>query len=210
MQWLEDLLSDLRFAGTFVRNPGFALSAIFCLALGIGANTTIFSIVSSFLFSQPSCRDSASMISIWEGGNSGSSVADYRFLRDARIFDGMAGINVEREVNWRQGDRTSRFYAGIVTDDFFTTLDFPFLLVAAYRSAKQPPPCSRNGSGEGRLAVIRRFLVANWFWTVASTPSLACFRRTTVRSLVSAFSRLLRSGRAYDEQVQFSRACPRA
>ena len=40
----------------------------------------------------------------------------------------MAGINFEREVNWREGDRTSRFYAGFVTDDYFTTLDYPFLL----------------------------------------------------------------------------------
>ena len=40
----------------------------------------------------------------------------------------MAGINPEREVNWRDGDRTSRFYAGTVTDDFFSTLGVPFLL----------------------------------------------------------------------------------
>ena len=31
-------------------------------------------------------------------------------------------------MNWRDGDRTSRFYAGTVTDDFFSTLDIPFLL----------------------------------------------------------------------------------
>ncbi len=129
IQWLEDVFSDLRFAWrAFVRNPGFALTAIFCLALGIGVNTTIFSVVSSFLFSQPTCRDSASMISIWEGGNSGSSFTDYKFLRDAHIFDGLAGINVEREVNWRDGDQTSRFYAGVVTEDFFSTLGCPFLL----------------------------------------------------------------------------------
>jgi putative ABC transport system permease protein len=129
VHWVEDIFSDLRYAGrAFRRNPGFALTAIFCLALGIGANTTIFSITTSFLFSQPSCRDSASMIAIWEGGNSGSSITDYRFVRDSRVFDGMAGINVEREVNWRDGERTSRFYAGVVTDDYFSTLECPFLL----------------------------------------------------------------------------------
>ena len=45
-----------------------------------------------------------------------------------KCFAGMAGINPEREVNWRDGDRTSRFYAGTVTDDFFSTLGVPFLL----------------------------------------------------------------------------------
>jgi hypothetical protein len=63
------------------------------------------------------------MIAIWEGGNSGSSLSDYKFLRDSHVFDGTAGINVEREVNWRAGDETNRLYAGVVTDHFFTTLD---------------------------------------------------------------------------------------
>ena len=129
IQWLEDLFSDMRFAArAFRRTPGFAATAIFCLALGIGANTTIFSITTSLLFSEPSCRDSASMIAIWEGGNSATSMTDYKFLRDTGIFDGMAGINVEREANWRDGGRNSRFYAGVVSDDYFKTLDYPFLL----------------------------------------------------------------------------------
>jgi hypothetical protein len=47
------------------------------------------------------------------------------FLRDAHIFAGMAGINPGREVNWREGDRPSRLFAGLVTDDFFQTLGVP-------------------------------------------------------------------------------------
>src|ERR1700722_6056429 len=129
IRWLEGLFSDLRYAArAFRRNPGFAVTAIFCLALGIGANLTIFNVTTSLLFSQLSARDSASLIAIWEGGNSGSSFPDYKFLRDSHVFDGVAGINVEREVNWRAGDQTSRLYAGVVTDDFFTTLGIPFLL----------------------------------------------------------------------------------
>ena len=126
---LEDLFSDLRYAArAFRRSPGFAATAILCLGLGIGANATIFNATSSFLFSQPSCRDSASLIAIWEGGNSALPFADFEFLRHSHIFDGLAGINVEREVNWRDRDRTKRFYAGLVTDDFFGTLGVPFLI----------------------------------------------------------------------------------
>jgi predicted permease len=127
--WLEDLISDLQYAARALRrNPGFALAAISCLALGIGADTTIFSITTSFLFSLPSCRDASSLISIWEGGNSASSVADYKFLRDARVFDGTAGLNPERQVNWRNGDLSSRLYAGVITDDYFNVLGVPTLL----------------------------------------------------------------------------------
>src|SRR5690349_18812085 len=104
IQWLEDLFSDMRYAArAFRRNPGFTATAIFCLALGIGANMTVFNITTSFLFSEPSARDSASLIAIWEGGNSGSSLTDYKFLRGSHVFDGTAGINIEREVNWRAG-----------------------------------------------------------------------------------------------------------
>jgi predicted permease len=179
VQWLEDLFSDLRYAARALRrNPGFALTAIFCLALGIGANTTIFNITTSFLFSEPSCRDSASLVSIWEGGNSASSLADYEFVRDARIFEGMAGINVEREVNWRDGDNTRRFYAGVVTDDFFSTLQIPFLLgrgiahgetnttVLSYRVwrsvfAADPAILGRKLILEGQVFVVAGVLPAN-------------------------------------------------
>ncbi len=129
LRWLQDLSSDLRYSARALRrNPAFSLTAIFCLALGIGANTTIFSLTSSFLFSLPSCRDASSLIAIWEGGNSASSITDYKFLRNSHIFDGMAGINPEHEVNWRDGGRTSRLYAGLVTDDYFGVLGVPFHL----------------------------------------------------------------------------------
>ena len=129
LRWLEDLVSDVRYASrTLRRNPGFAVAAIACLALGIGANTTIFSAISAFLFSVPSARDAHSLISIWEGGNSASSFADYKFLRDAHIFEGTAGINPESEVNWRNGSQSSRLFAGPVSDDYFAVLGVPMLL----------------------------------------------------------------------------------
>lgn len=179
IQWLEDLFSDLRYAArAFRRNPGFAATAIFCLALGIGANMTIFNITTSFLFSEPSARDSASLIAIWEGGNSSSSLTDYKFLRDSHVFDGTAGINVEREVNWRAGDQTSRLYAGLVTDDYFKTLGVPFLFgrgiaphemstaVLAYRVwrskfAGDPAILGRKLILDGRIFTIVGVLPAN-------------------------------------------------
>jgi len=128
-RWFEDLLADLAYAQRALRrNPGFALAAISCLALGIGADSTIFSVTTSFLLSVPSARDPESLISIQAGGNSSSTVADYKFLRNARIFESTAGTNPERDVNWRNGDESLRLHAASVTDDYFVTLGAPFEL----------------------------------------------------------------------------------
>ena len=49
-RWLDDLVHDTRFAWrTLRRSPGFALTAIITLALGIGVNTGVFSLVNGLL-----------------------------------------------------------------------------------------------------------------------------------------------------------------
>src|SRR5262249_29986588 len=110
----------LRYAARACRrNPAFALTSITCLALGIGANTTVFSLSAEFLFSEPSCRDSQSLVKIWIGGSSAAPMQEYRYIRDAGIFDGIAGENEESEVNWREQDASERLYTVRVTDNFF-------------------------------------------------------------------------------------------
>jgi len=126
IHWLEDLLSDLRYAlRALRRNPGFAAAAIFSLALGIGANTTIFSLTMEFLFSQPSCRDPQTLASMQIGGNSHAYMPHYRFLRDAHIFEGLAGSNEESESNWRFGNDTYRLQVMRVTENFFHVVGVP-------------------------------------------------------------------------------------
>ena len=179
IRWLWDLAADLRSAlRALRRNPGFAAAAIACLALGIGANTTIFSITTTFLFSLPSCRDAASVIAITRGGNSVAEIPDYNFIRDSQIFAGMAGLNPEHQVNWRNGSQSIRLFAGLITEDYFTTLGMPMLLgrgtapgesntvVVAHRfwSARMGADPSVLGRGmeiDGRMYTIVGVLPAN-------------------------------------------------
>ncbi|HYM00560.1 MAG TPA: ABC transporter permease, partial [Blastocatellia bacterium] len=124
--WVEDLLSDLRYAvRSFRRNPTFAFTAIVCLALGIGANTTIFSLSMEMLFSRPSSRNPQRLVQLWVGGSSAASMRDYRFIRDSRLFDGLAGENEETEVNWREGSESRRLHTVVVTDNFFDVIGIP-------------------------------------------------------------------------------------
>jgi len=70
MRGLEDLGSDLRYAARALRrNRALTLAAVGSLALGIGANTTIFSVAREALFSEPSCRDAKPLVQISVSGS---------------------------------------------------------------------------------------------------------------------------------------------
>src|SRR5436853_6081962 len=64
---METLLQDLRFGfRTFIQRPAFAIVAILTLALGIGANTAIFSVVNGVLLRSLPYKDPDRVVVLWE------------------------------------------------------------------------------------------------------------------------------------------------
>ena len=96
--YLEDTLQDIRLScRTMARSPGFVTVAVLTLALGIGANTAIFSVVNGVLLHPLPYRDPEQIVTLWQTntkeGVEKERVAQANFLdwRDqSRVFEEMA------------------------------------------------------------------------------------------------------------------------
>jgi putative ABC transport system permease protein len=99
--WLEQLWQDVRYGlRQLLRNPSFAALAIITLALGIAANTTIFSAVSLVLLKKPAVRNPDGVMVVFSNNTKKGydglllSAPDFEaFKRENNVFEGMAAAD---------------------------------------------------------------------------------------------------------------------
>ncbi|MGB2666478.1 MAG: ABC transporter permease [Candidatus Acidiferrum sp.] len=127
--WLEQSLQDIRYALRMLRkSPGFTTVAALTLALGIGANTAVFSVFESVLLRPLPFRDSERLVSIWavqkgQVDRIGASMPEFQDYKDqSHSFEHMANVLSGWTYTWTgQGEPRNVNCTGI-SYDFFPML----------------------------------------------------------------------------------------
>ena len=128
----ESLVADIRFALRWLwKSPGFTLVAVVSLAVGIGFNTTLFTIVDALLFKPLPVKAADRLVDVFTSDSTGTSVystSSYPDFLDVQsqndVFEGMAGYSpMFAALNL---DNRSRLAMGeIVSGNYFQVLGVP-------------------------------------------------------------------------------------
>ena len=134
-RWEDEMIQDLRYGlRMLLKNPGFSLIAIVTLALGIGANTTIFTMVNSMLLKPLPFKDPQHLVMVWrtnadrvakEIPTSVPLFIDWQQRNE--VFEQMTAFTTGR-VNLAGVDEAELVRGASVSAGFFDTLGVPPLL----------------------------------------------------------------------------------
>ena len=142
----EELVHDLRFAlRTLRRSPGFTAIAILVLALGIGANAAIFSVVNVVLLKPRNVERPDELVGIYSRSTEtpdsyrAFSYPAYLDLKDADTgFSSITAFDLTM-VGLGEQDMTRRVMAGLVAADYFDTFGVHMTLGRAFSPEEERP-----------------------------------------------------------------------
>ncbi|MBV8571267.1 MAG: ABC transporter permease [Acidobacteriaceae bacterium] len=132
--FLEDFWRDLRYAVRSLRkSPAFVIFVIATLALGIGANTTVFTVINTLILNPLPVPHSSQLIAVNNAkapASSKSTVAlplSYADLKDIQarntVFRAFAGYSPVHGVTWQSNNVSQGLFVETVTANYFPTLE---------------------------------------------------------------------------------------
>lgn len=129
LRLLDELHGDLRYAfRTFARAPGFTAAAVATLALGIGANSAIFSVIDSVMLrllpvEHPEQLTAVLMQQAGRAPEDGFTNALWEAIRDQQdVFSGVFAWSTPKPFEFAEGGATGQVRALMVSGSYFTTL----------------------------------------------------------------------------------------
>ncbi len=139
------MLHDLKIAfRLLLKNPAFTAVAVIVLALGIGANTAVFSLVNAMML-QPTAAEGPGIVGIYSKDRTrpdsyrGFSWPDYERVRASREpFDAVMAHSVTL-LGATEGDTTRRSLCAIVSASYFTTLGVHLVAGRAFTADEERP-----------------------------------------------------------------------
>jgi predicted permease len=142
---VQTIPRDLRYAARLLlKSPGFSAVAILVLALGIGANTAVFSIVNAMLF-QPIPSGGSGIVGIYSRDTAKPDDYDafswpgYAVVRGGREVFADVAAQTMTMVGLSEGERTRRSFAGIVSASYFSTLGVQLAAGRPFNAEEERP-----------------------------------------------------------------------
>jgi putative ABC transport system permease protein len=126
LMWLDELLQDLRYSvRAFIKSPGFAAIAILTLALGIGANTAIFSVINAAFFAPYGVKEPERLVRLWGQDlkrnilQLGFSVPKYEIIRDQQTsFESLGAATPLAQTLLLNGTEPIQINGALATSSF--------------------------------------------------------------------------------------------
>ncbi len=147
LPWVESLMRDLRYAfRTLAKHPAVTAIAVLSIALGIGANATIFSMVSRFVLRPALVGDPSTLLSlhIAERGeqccNSFPLPIYHDLQEQAKSFSGVAAYYELIPASLSGGSEPERVWGQGISSNFFDVLELPMVLGRGFASSDDRLP----------------------------------------------------------------------
>ena len=143
VNWLQDLLHDLRYGLRMLRkSSGFTAVAILTLAVGIGANTAIFSVVDAVLLRPLAVQEPSRVVYVsetWRDISPGLSIGNFVEVRtQASSFESLCASN-SASFNLATDDMPERVDGEYATASYFTTFGVPPMAGRVFTAEEDQP-----------------------------------------------------------------------